>query len=611
MKSKALLFILAAIALSACQFSLAQDVTPPPDYQPPEVSAPLELPDELYPASAPDAAAGAAIYAEKCAPCHGDTGRGDGPQANQLPVAVAPIGLPDLARESSPADWFRTITLGNLDNFMPPFANSLTEQERWNVLAYVYSLSAPADVVEQGRVIYAAQCAACHGETGRSDGPDAPEDTPNLADPAFMSARSGETLFQTIHHGTGGGDHAFQDVLSEEEAWFVVAYLRSLIFPLPQAENFGADFPATPQAEIAVTEQPAESEVGDENANLGTVSGQLMNGSGGQMPRGLKVTLFGYDHLEERINRQTTAGADGAFEFAQVDLQPGRIFFASVEYDGVTYTSEFSVVEEDQTALETTITLYETTTDVTNLSIERAHIFFEFPAPGLVQVIHLYVISNHSDRTVTASAAGEAMAAFDLPEGYTNLTFQQGEMGDEYISTESGFGVTRPIVPGEDYQLLFAYELPFARRLDFQVSFALPVGATIIFLPEQGYSVRGEDLQEAGTQAVNEAIYKLYAGLPVSAGDALELQVSRSGLGVPLDAGLYIGAGAFLAALGGVMYWLRRGSDAPSHDSPEALMDAMIALDDQYAADEIKEDMYRQQREELKARLRSLVEKGG
>ena len=57
------------------------------------------------------------IYAEKCAPCHGDRGLGDGPDAARLPNPVAAIGSPEVARKSIPAEWARIIRDGKMDRF--------------------------------------------------------------------------------------------------------------------------------------------------------------------------------------------------------------------------------------------------------------------------------------------------------------------------------------------------------------------------------------------------------------------------------------------------------------------------------------------------------------
>ena len=93
-----------AIWLSSCNFSLAADVTPPPGYQPPaETQAQAEATSgPLFPIVPPDPLKGQAIYVEKCAPCHGVTGLGDGPRAKELPNPVeadqqAGIGPPSLA----------------------------------------------------------------------------------------------------------------------------------------------------------------------------------------------------------------------------------------------------------------------------------------------------------------------------------------------------------------------------------------------------------------------------------------------------------------------------------------------------------------------------------
>ena len=101
-----LMMALTALLLASCNFSLAEDITPPPDYIAP---TPLPTLGALFPAQAPNIENGAAIFADKCAPCHGATGMGDGPQGKQLPVTVAALGLPESARPAAPAQWFTVV----------------------------------------------------------------------------------------------------------------------------------------------------------------------------------------------------------------------------------------------------------------------------------------------------------------------------------------------------------------------------------------------------------------------------------------------------------------------------------------------------------------------
>ena len=93
--------VLMALLLSACSFSLAEDITPPPGAEVPfeePTHPPLRGP--LYPLVRPDPGAASATYAEKCAPCHGETGLGDGSMAGQLPVPAPALGTHPISRKA-------------------------------------------------------------------------------------------------------------------------------------------------------------------------------------------------------------------------------------------------------------------------------------------------------------------------------------------------------------------------------------------------------------------------------------------------------------------------------------------------------------------------------
>ncbi len=99
--SQTVLYLCLVLVLSACSFSLAEDITPPPNLQQqqPSQAQPAAVSSNTFPLLPPNPANGEAIYAEKCSPCHGDAGLGDGPQAAQLPNPPAALGSPDLARQ--------------------------------------------------------------------------------------------------------------------------------------------------------------------------------------------------------------------------------------------------------------------------------------------------------------------------------------------------------------------------------------------------------------------------------------------------------------------------------------------------------------------------------
>lgn len=153
MKINALfLSLFVAVLVSGCNFTLASDVTPPPGYQDQPIvgSQPETTAGPLYPVVAPDPILGKAIFVEKCAPCHGAAGLGDGPRSQDLPNPVTPIGSVEVGRTATPTEWYNIVTEGNLERFMPPFP-SLNARQRWDVIAYTLkSFTQPAKFRARG-----------------------------------------------------------------------------------------------------------------------------------------------------------------------------------------------------------------------------------------------------------------------------------------------------------------------------------------------------------------------------------------------------------------------------------------------------------------------------
>lgn len=99
------------------------------------------------PATTESLARGEALYTANCASCHGERGLGNGPAAEGLDPAPAPIA--HTAQMVSDAYLFYRITEGGGDapfnSAMPAFEDSLSERERWDVINYVRSLDGAMD----------------------------------------------------------------------------------------------------------------------------------------------------------------------------------------------------------------------------------------------------------------------------------------------------------------------------------------------------------------------------------------------------------------------------------------------------------------------------------
>jgi mono/diheme cytochrome c family protein len=98
------------------------------------------------------------------------------------------------------------------------------------------------EMIEQGRALFQGKafCASCHGREGKGMG-----DIPglvgrlprNFTDKAWQAARTDGELLWILQNGSPGTDMApfIPMVLTEEEAWQVLAYVRSFGGPASAA----------------------------------------------------------------------------------------------------------------------------------------------------------------------------------------------------------------------------------------------------------------------------------------------------------------------------------------------------------------------------------------
>lgn len=339
--------------------------------------------------------------------------------------------------------------------------------------------------------------------------------------------------------------------------------------------------------------------------------------------------------MQNTYSETLSTGFDGVYTFLNVVMPEGRAFLAGVDYASATYGSDIAMVDPANPNLNLQITVYEPTTDASVLTTDRVHFVFDFSTPGTVSVVEVFIISNPSQQAVVAPTKDGAVVTFPLPEGYTNLQFQDGALGDRYIEVSQGFADTTPVSPGTgQYQVIFAFQMPYDRKLSFIQPMSLPTSAVVVMVPDNGMKVDSSMLKDGGTREYQTTTYRMYNGESLIAGSALEFTLSgnpKTATSSPFSnlnmQYLAIGLAAFGVALvlGGL--WLYRsnqrkaslqlatagmdlaapsmGQDASPEDE-ETLMDAIIVLDDQYHAGNLPKDAYLERRATLKEKLRTL-----
>ena len=615
MRSAAAILLVLTFVLAGC--SLAGDITPPPglataqaaETLPPATLAPTDSavvtagPDSLAPAptlpavsasAGIDLASGQSIWQEKCAPCHGLTGQSDGAMTANLTSAPPRFGDAQVARDARPAAWYDVVTNGRMDRLMPPFA-SLSDAERWDVVAYALTLGTTGEAQARGEELYAAQgCAACHGDAQGGAG-----SGPGFLVPGLVQQRTLTELAQSIRAGSPPAMAAYGEQLAEDDVWALAAFVRSMAW-------------GSLQTEAPVDEAPAA---------VGTIRGVVTNGTpGGELTAGLEVTLSGFDGEQEAYRQSSGVAVDGGYAFSDVPVVAGRIYGLTVAYGGVLYFSEGAHLSGDPAPLDMPVTVFETTTDGASLTIERLHVLFDFSAADQVQVIELWVVSNAGDRTVVAEPS-RGILEVTLPEGAADLGFEDGSIGDRYLLTSDGFGDTQPVVPGSGTsQFIFSYRLPYDGTLTFRQESMQPIQAVVVLLPENGVTAQGGGLQDLGAQQMGGQAVHSYGGGAIEAGQALEFEISgkpraeSSAAGNSRWTNTAIGLGALgvlLIAAG--LWWFRpsaghgrreRAAATSAADQPEALLRAIADLDDAHDAGSIDAADHQARREALKRRLR-------
>ncbi|MCD6289311.1 MAG: c-type cytochrome [Anaerolineae bacterium] len=555
------------------------------------------------PAQPPSPQRGKLIYQANCAACHGDQGLGNGPAAAKLDTPPAQFADAATARQETLAQWFRAARDGRMEHGMPPWGEELDSQSLWDVVAYAWTLHLNDGELDQGKEVYQANCARCHGEAGRGDGPQAPVGTANLAAPETFD----HSLAEWSHTVTAGQGNmpAFGDSLSEEQRWSVLEYARTLAFSGQQ--------------------QPLTYQPGD-----GVIRGIITNGTLSQtVPAGITVTLHVFDNqsFDEVRQFETVTQSDGSFRFGQLSTSPQWTYLATLHYADVPYASGVGrFTPGGDKELHLPITIYEPTQDASGIRIEHAHWFIDFNDRNLL-VGELYILSQDGNRTYVgteeATQGRRITLRFPLPPGYDGVKVDPDLMGQRFFVIDDALVDTLPVLPGQGIrQILLSYKLPYSTdKLDLQHPILYPTKHLNVLVSDVGVKMSSPQVTFRDKRGDSGQSFLNFTGDDLAAGQVVTLSFDH----LPLDgassadsmrtvSAIAGAATVVIAALGLLIYASRRKRTAvASSPLAEALPEleaerqrlilAIARLDDAFDAGNIEEDVYQEERAAKKARL--------
>lgn len=175
---------------------------------------------------------GHTLFGDNCAACHGRQATGNKGFPNLAGNSWLWGGAPDAIAE--------TIRVGvnsahpdSRTSQMPAFGRDgmLPLKDIENVVAYVRTLSdlpaanASPDMVAAGKVVFAANCAACHGEEGKGN---TAVGSRNLTDRSFLYGSDPQSLLTTVFYGRQGHMPTWESRLSALDRKILTLYLIDL-----------------------------------------------------------------------------------------------------------------------------------------------------------------------------------------------------------------------------------------------------------------------------------------------------------------------------------------------------------------------------------------------
>lgn len=180
---------------------------------------------------------GHSLFGDNCAACHGRNATGGPGFPNLTTASWLWGGTPEAIAETIRVGINSTNPDSRVSQMLA-FGHDgmLPRGDIENVVAYVRSLSnpsagdAPADKIEAGKAVFAANCASCHGEDakGKTD-----VGAPNLTDQFWIYGGDLQSVFTSVWSGRQGHMPTWEARLSPLDRKILALYLVDLRKPQP------------------------------------------------------------------------------------------------------------------------------------------------------------------------------------------------------------------------------------------------------------------------------------------------------------------------------------------------------------------------------------------
>ena len=528
--------------------------------------------------------------------------------STEVPVPIPDFTDPAFVETRSPQDLHDVISDGRMENMMPPWKEALSEQEIWDVTAYVWSLHLDAADLADGAAAYERGCVECHGSDGAGAAQTPP--IPDLADAQWLASNQTEYL-----DAVTTASHPQVEGLSESEIALATEIARdfSLGFGVA-ATNVGGD---------------------------GIIDVLVENATTGKKLGSAPVRLYMFEADSFVSSRSAETDAEGRATFEALPTDASWVYVAEAQYNDLPFSSDVQQFENQSSSLEIALPVYDGGGTAADIRVERAHWVLNLSSPQRLDVGEIYILSNTGDHVYDGEKGEDGVRrvlTLSVPANAANVGVEGATLGERFLVEENAVIDTMPMVPGQR-QVLIRYSLPIENgRVEMSHPIAYAVDHLNLLVPDKGMTIEAKEWEEGAAMPSQDGSYRNFSRMnlepgaesgavlsniqpemlapngdhPTGGREIVDSQATPGISGQPYFPYLVALLGVIVLVVGTV-YALRRQkhskSQAPQlrEQQRQSLIQELADLDDDFAEGKLSRSDYESERAMLKAQLIALM----
>jgi hypothetical protein len=398
----------------------------------------------------------------------------------------------------------------------------------------------------------------------------------------------------------------------------------------------------------------------------GQISGQLLDGTNANAPLpGQSVTLQMAQGSNSQDLMTVTTDAQGSFSFSNLSTDKTISYAVFVLYQGAQYLSDVITLNNNPVQ-QVNVTVYQATQSTDKLAVVNATALFQEPdiLHKTITISEAFSFKNLDTHTYVgildaANKSKPNALLFSLPAGAKNINLQKGFTGYHVIQVDRGFATDAALLP-ENNEFAFSFDMPYtSSTYDFDYETFLPTVSLSFFVPPDIHA-SSQVLTSQGivNTNANERPYNLLKASALPSQKHVDLHLEGLLTQLPSDTPTsfnplliwLIVAGILILATLGIVWFIsssRRGQTqvargpSPTNakkvrskksaanrpqkkgvatagkmnrpgastagEREQALLDALLKLDQEYEEGKLSKEVYEERRGKTKARLRSIL----